>query len=65
MRVIIAHDLCEGNARCIQAAPDIFEVRDDDKSYVRIERPGENLRAAAERAVQVCPRRAIRIVEED
>lgn len=64
MKVVVDHDLCEGNARCIQAAPDVFELRDDDRSYVRIERPGEELRAAVERAVQACPRRAVRIIKE-
>jgi len=64
MRVVVDHDLCEGNTRCIQAAPDVFELRGDDKAYPRIERPGAELRAAVERAVQACPRRAIRIVEE-
>ena len=64
MKVIVDHDLCEGHMRCQAAAPEVFEVRDDDKSYVLIERPGEELRAKVERAVRLCPRQAIRIEED-
>ena len=64
MKVIVDHDLCEGHGRCESAAPEVFELRDDDKSYVLIERPGEELCAKVERAVRLCPRQAIRIEED-
>ena len=32
-RVVVDYDLCESNAICMQVAPDIFEVRDDDFLY--------------------------------
>lgn len=64
MRVIVDHDKCEGNARCVLAAPEVFELRDDDQSYVLIERPGEDLRSNVEEAVRYCPRQAISLIEE-
>lgn len=64
MKVVVDHDLCEGHSRCMQTAPEVFEVRDDDKSYVLIERPGAALRAKVEQAVRICPRQAISIVED-
>ena len=63
MKVRVDHDLCEGHMRCQAAAPEVFEVRDDDRSYVLIEDPGEDLRPKVERAARLCPRQAIRIDE--
>jgi ferredoxin len=39
--------------------PEVFEVRDDDRSYTLMEDIPEELRAKVERAVKVCPRAAI------
>ena len=61
MRVTVDHDRCEAHARCVEIAPQLFEVRDDDRSHVLIEDAGEELRGAAERAVRMCPRQAIAI----
>ena len=36
MRVVVDHNLCEGNGRCAEVAPQMFELRDDDRSYVLI-----------------------------
>lgn len=64
MKVVVNPDLCEGNARCVQAAPEVFELGDDDQARVLIEEPGEELRAKVERAARLCPRLAITIIEE-
>jgi len=36
MKVVVDQQLCEGNMRCQEAAPEVFEVGDDDKSRVLI-----------------------------
>ena len=59
MRVVVDFDLCESNAICMQIAPDVFEVRDDDFLSVLEENPGEDRRAVVEQAVQRCPKQAI------
>ena len=64
MRVVVDLDACEGNARCMDVAPEIFELGDDDQARVLIERPPEELRAKAEQAVRLCPRAAISLVED-
>ncbi|MHB8574990.1 MAG: ferredoxin [Dehalococcoidia bacterium] len=64
MKVVVDPDRCEANLRCIAAAPDVFEMGDDDQAHVLIEQPSEARRAAVERAVRVCPRQAISITEE-
>ena len=61
MRIIVDYDLCESNALCMDAAPEVFEVRDDDFLYVLDENPPEELRAKVEQAARVCPKQAIKI----
>ena len=63
MKVIVDLKLCEGNMRCQEAAPEVFEVGDDDRSRVLIQNPSganvEKVRLAA----RLCPRQAI-IIED-
>jgi ferredoxin len=61
MRVVVDYDLCESNALCMAAAPEVFEVRDDDFMYVLQENPPEELRPKVEQAVQRCPKQALKI----
>ena len=64
MKVTVNYDLCEGHGRCEAAAPEVFELRDDERSYVLQEHPPESLRQKVERAVRLCPRQAITLTEE-
>jgi len=61
MHVSVDFDLCESNALCMAAAPQVFEVRDDDLLYVLQEDPPEELRAEVEAAARACPKAAITI----
>jgi ferredoxin len=61
MRVVVDFDLCESNALCMAAAPEVFEVRDDDFLYVLDENPPEELREKVMAAVRTCPKNAISI----
>lgn len=64
MKVVVDLTLCEGNGRCMEAVPQVFEVREDDKSHLLAERPAPALRAKVELAVRLCPRQAISIIED-
>ena len=64
MRVVVDYDLCESNALCMAAAPEVFEVRDDDFLYVLDETPPEEMRPKLEEAVRRCPKQAISIAED-
>jgi ferredoxin len=64
MRVVVDFDLCESNALCMAAAPEVFEVRDDDFLYVLDETPPDELRSKVEQSVRQCPKQAISIVDE-
>jgi ferredoxin len=59
MNVIVDRDLCEGHARCVEAAPAVFEIGDDDQMYLLDPNPGEDQRRAVETAVANCPRQAL------
>lgn len=64
MRVVVNFDRCESNALCVDAAPQVFVVRDDDLLHVLDEHPPEALRAQVEQAVRVCPKQAISIADD-
>ena len=59
MRVQVDHEQCEGNARCAAAAPEIFEVRADERSYVLVDEVPQASVERVERAIRVCPKQAI------
>ncbi|MDE0653904.1 MAG: ferredoxin [bacterium] len=63
-RIVVDFDLCESNAICMQVAPEVFEVRDDDFLYILDETPGEDQRAKVDEAVQRCPKQAISVAED-
>ncbi|MCI4066457.1 ferredoxin [Micromonospora sp. R77] len=64
VRVRIDYDSCDSNGLCAQAAPEVFEVRDDDLLYVLQERPPEPLWDAVQEAERACPKFAIRLERE-
>jgi ferredoxin len=64
MRVVVDHQLCEGNAVCMRVCPEVFVVGDDDQAHLLIERPDERLRASVEAAVRRCPRQALSLHED-
>lgn len=64
-KVVVDYDLCESNAICMQIAPEVFEVRDDDFLYLLTETPAEDQRAKVEESVQRCPKQAIKVVDEE
>jgi ferredoxin len=59
MKVVVDLKLCEGNQRCMEAAPEVFDVREDDKAHLLMERPPESLREKVKLAMRMCPRQAI------
>ena len=61
MRVVVDFDRCQSNAVCMDVAPEIFEVRDDNFLYVLQEEPPEELREKVEEAAATCPTGAITI----
>ena len=62
-KVVVDFDKCESNAVCMAAAPEVFEVRDDNFLYVLQENPPDELREKCDQAVRQCPKQAISIDE--
>jgi len=61
MKVVVDYDLCEANALCMEACPEVFRVEEDDTLTVLMDEVPEDLRAKALDAERLCPRQAIRI----
>jgi ferredoxin len=59
MRVYVNPDRCEGHGKCQLAAPEVFELRDDDMSHVLVDDVPADLEPKVERAIRLCPRQAI------
>jgi ferredoxin len=62
-RVVVDRDLCEGHARCVETAPEVFEVGDDDYAQV-IRQPTPELLEKVREAVRRCPRMALSLEED-
>ena len=58
---MVDYDLCEANALCMDAAPEIFRVEEDDTLTLLMEEVPADLQAKAEEAARLCPRQAIKI----
>ena len=63
MRVVVDFDKCQSNALCMDVAPTVFEVRDDNFLYVLDEHPPQELRPQVDQAVRLCPTGAISVVD--
>ncbi|MFJ9558167.1 ferredoxin [Nocardiopsis sp. NPDC101807] len=63
MRVEIDDDRCESSALCMGAAPEVFEVRDDDFLYLLTEESAAGSHEGVRRAERSCPERAVTVPE--
>jgi ferredoxin len=63
MRAVVNEDMCEGHGKCQMAAPEVFELGDDDISRVKLDPVPAELREKVERAARLCPRQAINVIE--
>jgi ferredoxin len=64
MQLVIDHNKCRRTGQCVYLHPELFRAEADGTPVVLIEYPGEELREAAEEAVDLCPSGAITLVEE-
>lgn len=64
MKVIVDVAKCQGHARCVAVAPSLFTLNDDGFND-RPEWPvPEGQEALARRAVNACPERVLKVVED-
>jgi len=62
MKVEVDHEICIGDGVCVDICPDVFEMRDDNLAYLKVqgEVPG-NLEECCKEACDACPVEAIKI----
>jgi len=60
VKVTVDLDACQGYLSCMLAAPEVFDVDDDEGKVVVLQpQPGEELYADIETAVRACPAQAL------
>ncbi len=60
MRVEVDLDRCEGNGICEKLAPQLFQLDEDDCSVVQLDPVPVELEEVAAKAIEECPRAALR-----
>ncbi len=71
MKVKVDWDLCEANAVCMDVAPELYKVDDDDNFHHVLKGDSDEVSGAvpadqeakAREAVRLCPRQALAIIE--
>jgi ferredoxin len=62
VKIIVDAAACEAHGDCVVAAPDVFDLGEDDEVVRVIDQTlSEDVRSKVEMAVRVCPVAAIRI----
>ena len=63
-RIELDEDLCQGHAMCELEAPDVFKVPKRGVVEIVDSEPHDEMRDDVERAIEMCPTRALSIVEK-
>ncbi len=64
MRIVHDQGLCAAHGQCVGVAPELFKFASDGSLVVIDPNPHEDLREAAQDAVDICPVRALSIVDD-
>lgn len=59
MRVVVNRDRCEGNAFCVNIAPEVFQLDDDEYAVVMTDPVPVEQEPLAKLAIEACPRAAL------
>ncbi len=63
MRIEVNMSLCDGNGLCAVEAPELLALDERDELHILKDSFGEDLREKAQRAVNACPKAALRITD--
>ena len=72
MKVKVDFDLCEANAVCMDVAPELFKVDDDDNLHLLVKGASDDVsgdiapdhQTKLKESVRLCPRQALSIIDE-
>lgn len=59
MRVVVNRDRREGNAFCVNIAPEVFQLDDDEYAVVMTDPVPVEQEPLAKQAIEACPRAAL------
>jgi ferredoxin len=65
VRVTVDYDVCASTGTCVQACPEVFEIRADNFLYLKMEEVPPELQSKAVEAEDLCPTGAITLVDAD
>jgi ferredoxin len=68
MKIAVNTQKCQGHTLCTLAAPDVFDLHDEDGHAIVKVKDGlvpSSLHSSAERAITTCPEQAISWVSDD
>jgi len=63
VKVTVDRDSCEANAVCVEVAPEVFQVDDDDLLHIGAGDVPDRLADAVRLAVRSCPKAALTLHE--
>ncbi len=63
MKIQVDYDLCESNAVCVRAAPEVFVVDESDRLMLLANNVDGELLERVKVAVRRCPRHALKLIE--
>ncbi|HTI19727.1 MAG TPA: ferredoxin [Kutzneria sp.] len=61
MVIEVDRSMCEANGRCVAAAPDVFELDNDEELVITEPSAGDEVARRVAVAVASCPRNALRV----
>lgn len=64
MEVAVDRAVCEAHGRCVDIAPDVFELDEDEVLQVRRPHPPEDDLVRMRLAVRSCPKQALRLSDD-
>lgn len=64
MRVEVDFDVCDGNALCMGAAPEVFQVDENGSLHVLTEEPRQEVWDDVRQAEMICPTQAISLADD-
>jgi ferredoxin len=65
MRLVIDYKKCRKAAQCSYLHPKLFKADQTGAPVVLVPNPGDDLREAAEEAIELCPNGAISFAEDE
>lgn len=63
MKVSVNREKCQGHNRCYMICPQVYKVDADTYAYIEEEDVPEALRDQVRRGAEVCPEKAITLIE--